>query len=325
MTVFFQGSEQDAIRTEVGVGTYTDATGGVSESPYTRGGVTHSGNDNGFMYVGSGEVRTECYYHFFTSPSGSNNVSTDDDVVELLNQADVVVMRFTISSGTLTTCTIAIETWDGAAFVDSGYNIYWVEDTNGPDLRLDIYVNADGRLGVYKDSETVCELTGVWDGGTTGFKDLKVRRNRRNRSISQCIESDVPMLDARLWTIAATADGTDTDGAGGYDNINDLTINDSVVTSLGAAEKRSYKATARTITSDIFSVSVAGRLRSSAGGESAKPYLKIGGTRYYGDTFALSTGFSPYQYVWDLNPATAAAWTPSEANDANMEWGWEVV
>ena len=60
------------------------------------------------------------------------------------------------------------------------------------------------------------------------------------------------------------------------------------------------------------------------GSDSVKPYIKIGGTRYYGDTVALISGFYRYvEYIWTTNPATASAWTVSDV-DA-IEAGYEVV
>lgn len=325
MTVFFLGSERDAVKTNVATGSYSDSTG-VSESPHSRGGVVHTAVNDGYLVVGDGVERTEAYWHFFTMPNGSANSQSGYSVFELLNQDETPVMRAYVEDSTLTTCTAKIQFWDGSAWDDSGETISWIESLSAPELHIDIYAKTTGEVGIYVNAETLVEKTVTWPS-TTGFLDVRVRRNRRNRGVSQCIVSDVPMLDAKVWTVAATSDGTDTDASvGSYDDINDLTLDDSAVVQLDSAgDKHSFKADARTLVSDIHSVGVAGRLRSPGGGESAKPYLLIGGVRYYGDTFALTTGWDAYQYVWNVNPATSSPWEPSEVNDADLEWGWEMV
>jgi hypothetical protein len=325
VTVFFQGSELDAFNHEVGLGVYIDADTTTAVDPYSRAASIVQSNDAGFLILGDGVSREDVYFHFWTAPSGSSNCRLDRVAFEIKNQADVAVMRLWINDGGLTSCSGEIQFWDGAAWVASGYILQWVSSLNGPLNVIDIHCNIDGTFGMYLDSETIVETTVVWPS-TTGFTQLEIHPNRRNRSIAQGIVSDVPCLDSLVWTIPPTVNGTDADGTGDYTDVDELLLDNTDYVELAApGDKQSFKAAARTLTSDILAVTVAGRLRSSAGGESAKPYLLIGGVRYYGDTFALSTGYLSYQYTWDNNPDTASPWTPSEANDADLEWGWESV
>lgn len=65
-------------------------------------------------------------------------------------------------------------------------------------------------------------------------------------------------------------------------------------------------------------------MASADSGEQIKPFLLIGGTRYYGSNYSPPSGRYEYaEFVWETNPATASAWTLA-AIDA-LEIGYEVV
>lgn len=66
--------------------------------------------------------------------------------------------------------------------------------------------------------------------------------------------------------------------------------------------------------------------RGVSGATSVRPYLKIGGTRYYAATQALTTSFvSAYQAFFNINPATALAWEAAAAESADLEFGFEAA
>lgn len=65
-------------------------------------------------------------------------------------------------------------------------------------------------------------------------------------------------------------------------------------------------------------------LASADAAEQIRPYLKIGGTRYYGTAVSPPSGRYEYAYyIWQTNPNTAAAWQHSELTA--LEIGYEVV
>ena len=63
--------------------------------------------------------------------------------------------------------------------------------------------------------------------------------------------------------------------------------------------------------------------KSDTGAKGIKPAMKIGSTVYYGPTMALTTSMAPQVDLYEVSPATSAAWTPTEVN--GMEFGAEVV
>lgn len=63
--------------------------------------------------------------------------------------------------------------------------------------------------------------------------------------------------------------------------------------------------------------------KSDAGVASMKQAIRSGGTNYYGATQALTASMLSYNDIFETNPNTAAAWTPTEVN--NAELGAEVV
>jgi hypothetical protein len=53
-----------------------------------------------------------------------------------------------------------------------------------------------------------------------------------------------------------------------------------------------------------------------------KPYVYIGGVRYFGSESGIGTTYVEYYYDWAVNPATGSAWTTSGYN--NAEFGFAV-
>jgi hypothetical protein len=136
-------------------------------------------------------------------------------------------------------------------------------------------------------------------------------------------------LLSRTQSRQPTSLGTDaTDGVGTLADVNEQAFNDATFQALSATgQRRSYRAAARTGTSSVVTgVTISCRAAYEEGGPTQiRPYLLISGVRYYGPNIALTLVFSAYQHTWALNPATGAAWTTAQADDANLEFGWEAV
>lgn len=149
--------------------------------------------------------------------------------------------------------------------------------------------------------------------------------------VSAFFSQDATAQAAYAYSQAANAEGTDLGGTGGFASIRTTTngLFDTTFISLpAAADRRSVKMSAarsyggRTVAAVVLPM----RLRCGATGpQQAKAYLKIGGVRYYGPTWTLTTAFASYQAVWQLNPATGVAWTAAEAEAVALEYGLEAV
>jgi hypothetical protein len=74
----------------------------------------------------------------------------------------------------------------------------------------------------------------------------------------------------------------------------------------------------------VYGVHVNGLMaKSDASLGSARLIIRSGGTDYNGTTRALTTSYTGYYELYETNPATGVAWTPTNVN--NLESGMEVV
>lgn len=77
------------------------------------------------------------------------------------------------------------------------------------------------------------------------------------------------------------------------------------------------------INSTVKALTVRAMVTASAS-EQVRPYVEVGGTRYYGDAFSPpSTSYMYAEHIWEVNPATSNPWTVSEIDAVKA--GYEVV
>ena len=189
---------------------------------------------------------------------------------------------------------------------------------------------ASGRFELYKNQVLFLSAS----ASMTAFSSLQVCRlngpasGSANFNWSQIKIQSTSTVNSRVYTSAPTSNGTDAGGTGTFSDVSEILLSDTTYWEFGTAgDKRSTKAAARTLSRSCKGVGISFRAMrvDATGPQQIRPYLIIGGTRYYGSTFPLTTGFLGYRYLWTLNPSTGAAWTTSQANDANMEMGLEAV
>lgn len=231
--------------------------------------------------------------------------------------------------GTSTTALYNIGLWNGASYDILGSANAGVGNAGWWNLAVTGIGTSGGTVIFQLNGITLAEFTSQ---DFTGFSDIQYVHWGFMGGRSDASEFGIgngTMVGHRTKTVVANANGAETDGTGSYTDVNESGINYSNFWELPTAgDARSVKSSARTLTNPAFDgVTVSGTLMrvDASGPQQAKPFLRIGGTNYYGDTYALTTGWLQYQYTWLLNPATTAEWTASEVNDATMEWGWEAV
>lgn len=331
MTVYFQGSELEALHINPGAGSYQESSdsSGTSYNPtYSRGSAR--GNGGGRITADAGQELTvfwahvEWYQNITVSAYGS-------------------MLRVTDGNGN---GAVRIRTINSSQGQAEYYNGGWIPFGGVIDLydrsrRWDVRVEkgAGGSpdlIEIYWMEMLVADVSGVGLlAGFTGFQ--KVEFDQANTSVyvlrlSQVAIADEPMLDWRVLTIAPTADGTDTDGLGSVSDVNELNTNNGTFIAFDdPGERRSFvSTTTRTLQNEIKALTVACRARISseiAEPNQIRPYVIPAGesTRYYGDTMTLTLGYLNHQYTWNQNPATSEDWTPMEINDPDLEYGWEIV
>lgn len=189
--------------------------------------------------------------------------------------------------------------------------------------------NATGlQIGTYPSYDTTGG--GRFETGIiSGVDDLFIQTS--NSPIS-----GIPYGESLVESLKPTANGTD---AGGFTP--NTGTNWSNLTEQVQDFDTSYNEGSGTGTRDSFVIEdLSGRVDASAvvkgvsvrmfctqsaTGESIRPYLLIGGTRYYGDTVTpnINGKYGYLNYVWETNPATASAWTVTDVD--GIEAGYEVV
>jgi hypothetical protein len=109
-------------------------------------------------------------------------------------------------------------------------------------------------------------------------------------------------------------DGTYTDWTNNWDDWNETNAQTYVIANADAMYESS---TLQNHTTQIYNigqvrVTVVARNNITASDEKVQIMLVIGGTRYYGDFFNVTSAPKKYTSAWERNPATDSAWTWSD-------------
>lgn len=323
MTVYFQGSELEAIWPNPSFGTYNDSQASI-EPQWARVMSRQNTSFDGFLEHDAGEELTTAWFHCVYQNVSSNNAGGGVPGLTILDGSENDAVQIWGNA----TNQAQVRHWNGSEWETVGDPFEW---TSGMAVTFDLRVQKDGTdtIQLYRDEILIAEKieAGMLDN-FTGFRYARASV-RLAIGLSQCIWSDVPALDWNLLTIPPTVESvTENDGSGVIADVNETPINNNTFYAFTAAgEQQGFTAPARTLSNEIKAVTLAGRWRQSdeTSPSQVKPYLKIGGVLYYGDTFALTLGYLNYQYTWNLNPATGLDWTPAEVNDVALEFGWEIV
>jgi hypothetical protein len=129
-------------------------------------------------------------------------------------------------------------------------------------------------------------------------------------------------------TLEATGAGTYSDGTGSYTDLTEDGIDTSTAVAFASAgDKHSFDVsplTGASFTSqDIQALCFAFIARAASGVTGFRPFVRIGGTDYPGDTETVTAAYAPYVVQMNTNPATGVAWTASDLS--GLEVGIEAV
>lgn len=328
MTIYFQGSEMESLWYNPGYPQPVESTSG-REVAWSRA-AAYPNNTGNYIEADAGQELTEFWLHGFIGIGDATNPNSTP-IFRFYDGADAEMLRIQVAGGTIASMLY----WDGTAWVALspatflyGRGIYYRFDFR---ILMGDGATTPDRVEVWIDELLVIvrEEIGFLKANFNGTRYYRGWHANRGSTHSQIIISDESMLNWHSLTVPPTGEGTDaTDGVGAYTTVNELVTNNANFVAFSAAgQKRSFVSTARTLSEEIRGVTVAGRLRKAdeSSPDTVRPYLIVGVTRYYGDNKTLTVGYLNFRHTWDLNPATAAAWTPGEVNDASLEWGWEVV
>lgn len=173
-----------------------------------------------------------------------------------------------------------------------------------------------------------CTHFHMWSAGSTG-----IALGYWSHLALADVVTDLAALQPRVSAMFATADGADetmaqTGGTGGqaWSVIEETTPDDTDYLDADPGERSSFLfGTPPANLARVLAVqSVARVFKTDADVCTARPYVTIAGTRYYGSTVAVPADVAYLVYVWDVNPATGVEWLPA-AITAPIEVGWERV
>lgn len=238
-----------------------------------------------------------------------------------------------------------LQYWNGSAWVTIGSGVSGYTNTsNSNSVRITVDFDGLGTasgsatMRVYEDSADT--LLGTVTGTGLPFSSLAnvAYYLLPTKGTSLVNSTEHFLADGSAETMyrygsRPTADGADTDGTGGWADLNDASLSalDTTFVSLpSSGNRRSAKnSTARDYNGrGVRAVGFGARLRCGATGPTqVRPYLTVGGTRYYHPSapVTLNTSFESYSFTWEQNPATTADWTTADAQAASLEYGIEVV
>lgn len=325
MTIYFQGTELEAMWPNPAFTTSGESTSTAArDSAWSRAGLG-PGSTNSWVEGDAKEMLTLAWFRWYWSHGSATAASGISPMVILTDDDLEQIARIRIVSAGIG----QFEYFDGSSWQALGDTFGLT--TNGlrvyHDLKVD-FAAGNHKLELYRDEVLIASKIGGEFLQYGGSQRIRFQGGGNPLANSQVMIADEETINRHVLTVSPNADGTDTDGVGAVSTINEVATNNATYIAFSAsAQKRSFKAPARSLSTTIKGVTVAGRWRRADedAPTQVRPYLLIEGVRYYGTTFTLTLGFLNYQYTWQVNPATTAEWTPSEVNNADLEFGWEVV
>lgn len=192
--------------------------------------------------------------------------------------------------------------WDGAAWQVGGSDFtFTVGAPNDIDIQLTASTYAIYVAGTLRDSG-VANIATI---ETVGFIYAKT-------TISGVIIATEPTIGWLLACYAPDGNGANTAWTGDYTLVDEVVYDDADVISSGSVDQvETYTKAGLDFTGyAVRAVGVAARARRGASGPAnLQGVLRVSGADYPSSSKLLTTGYTPNVYIWETNPATAAAWS----------------
>lgn len=330
--IYWQGNEVEAYKIsstnnfEVSAG----AGGAINDAAFARAGMKAGRGGVGDLYSRPDfPAQAEIWHRF----NHMTNISVGMVVWAAYTAAGVKVAQI---------YAVDANNWQyqakvGGGLADVGAPFSSVPSQGQAKTRFDIHHNgiAGGKIEVYYGTPAaqtkVVDATGDYSAAG-GIVRIYHGTNSVGGGYDTMVAHEIVQSTSTLSSTSEikppTSNGTDVDGTGTWADVDEMVFSDADLITLPAiGNHQSFKSAARTQSQVVVSgVTLSCRAWYEAGGPtSIKPYLTIGGVRYYGPAIALDVIPLGYQYTFDGNPATGVAFTAAEANAATLEWGWEAA
>lgn len=195
-------------------------------------------------------------------------------------------------------------------------------------VAIRVYFHASaGTIDIWFNEANVFSASGLNTGGATN--QVAIEQWAISDYIVQAsnTSTDLPIGDRAVSLLLPTGAGNyaqwaKTGAATNWQAVSDVPPDDdtSYVSSSTAGQRDSYAMA--DLGAGVASVAaVVAKLtarKTDAGSRSFNPAFRIAGTDYDGTAQSLGTNYQGYSQVYTTNPATSAAWTPSDVNGAEF-------
>lgn len=255
----------------------------------------------------------DLWFHmrFRTSASAATGTTLDGHMLSFYAANGVLLARFDLQDGGWRAQVFGDTTVAGANFSPAASTVYTYDFklVVGATIELEIYQN--GSLVSSASAANTVGLKGVCRQIALEFFDIR-SSGTSPFSVSEAIVTDggESTIGWRLATLTPASAGAHSDWDGDYTNLlNALDGNFLFTDTVGDKESWVNSAYAGPGSPTSIRAVVAKLLsdRGGAGPQSVTPFLRIGGTDY--DAATVAADFRYQQLgVWDVNPATSAAW-----------------
>lgn len=221
--------------------------------------------------------------------------------------------------------------WNGAT---------WVDITSVPatvnmalaDLKIYYKGGVSGVLQLYKNGVLTFNESGDFSAhGTPRFVRYQRYSGSNNAGVMEMMVADESLLGHRFIYQVPESNGANTAWTNDYTAIDEADLNnDDVIYSTSAGDRETFKSSSRATPIGSFVVKAVVVSHNSAKGTTGptkvETQLRIGSTDYdSGQQDAMLYGFTGKQHMWTTDPSTGIAWTPTDAADANLEYGVKSV
>lgn len=241
--------------------------------------------------------------------------------IEWVNSVGTVVAQL-VHVGS--NATAQFQYWNGSAFANYG-SAFTITDSIRYQLDIKITCGAAGTVDIYLAGNIlVASASSGMNAAVTNIAAVRFRGAAApgNGYYSQIIGGDFDTRNFKLLAAAINGNGADTAGTGTYTDINETPLDEStaiVLPAVGNAKSFTHAAVTVPNGTAIDSAWVTGRGRVSGGVVTdGKLGFRSSGTDYVSAGKVFNGAYEPRQHYTTADPATAAAWTQTSFNNAEL-------
>jgi hypothetical protein len=223
---------------------------------------------------------------------------------------------------------LVVQKWNGSAWVTLLTTATGVIVGNTRFvLDLHVVLGNPGKIALYINGAVVAAdaTLDVSFSGVTGFDKVRLsnaRTSSSNTYHSEVIVADWNTIGSKIVSKAPDANGNYTAWTGVYTDIDDISGGSDVLASGSANQRESFSMADFPALSGSEVIAAVGMgisaLRDAGGPQNVNMFTRIASTDYDGADRTLNAATTNRQVLWQVSPATSAAWTVAEINGAEF-------